>query len=168
MIHSCGYRSLLHGRRPEAVGCASQQDEASALAERIQEWIADGVAPAEIGVSARFNLTLDKAADHLRMAGIPVTRVKGSIPPGSEGVRLATMHAMKGLEFRAVAVLGVSAGVMPFAREITPAEVDWLQHEGDILRERCLLFVACTRAREVLRVSWSGKASEFIPVAVGA
>ncbi|MFC9670047.1 UvrD-helicase domain-containing protein [Streptomyces sp. NPDC056949] len=163
-----GYRSLLHGRRPETVGCASQQEEVSALAERIQGWIADGVAPAEIGVCARFNLTLDKAADHLRAAGIPVTRVKGQIPPGAVGVRLATMHAMKGLEFRAVAVLGVSAGVVPFAREITPAEVDPLQHEGDMLRERCLLFVACTRAREALRVSWSGEASEFIPVTAGA
>lgn len=163
-----GYRSLLHGRRPEAVGCTSQQEEVSALAKGIQEWIADGDAPAEMRVCARFNLTLAKAADHLRAAGIPVTRVKGQIPPGADGVRLATMHAMKGLEFRAVAVLGVSAGVVPFDREITPAEVDPLQHEGDMLRERCLLFVACTRAREALRVSWSGEASEFIPVTAGA
>ena len=163
-----GYRSLLHGRRPEAVACANQQDELSALAARIQEWIADGVAPAEIGVCARFNLTLDKAADHLRTAGIPVARAKGQLPPGADGVRLATMHAMKGLEFRAVAVLGASAGVVPFAREITPNEVDPLQHESDLLRERCLLFVACTRAREALRVSWSGEASPFIPVTEGA
>ncbi len=81
-------------------------------------------------------------------------------------MRLATMHAMKGLEFRAVAVLGVSAGAVPFTREVTPAEVDRLQHEADLLRERCLLFVACTRAREALRVSWSGRASEFIPESV--
>ncbi|MFA3839565.1 UvrD-helicase domain-containing protein [Streptomyces aureus] len=163
-----GYRSLLHGRRPETVGCASQQEEVSALAEQVREWIADGVAPAEIGVCARFNLTLDKAADHLKAAGIPVVRVKGQIPPGADGVQLATMHAMKGLEFRAVAVIGVSASVVPFAREITPAEVDPLQHEADMLRERCLLFVACTRAREALRVSWSGEASAFIPVTAGA
>ncbi|MGW6137400.1 UvrD-helicase domain-containing protein [Streptomyces sp. NPDC055140] len=163
-----GYRSLLHGRRPEAVGCASQQEEVSAMVERVQEWIADGVAPAEIGVCTRFNLTLDKAADRLKAAGIPVARVKGQVPPGADGVRLATMHAMKGLEFRAVAVLGASAGVVPFAREITPAEVDPLQHEADMLRERCLLFVACTRAREALRVSWSGEASAFIPVTAGA
>jgi len=159
-----GYRSLLHGRRPEAVGCASRQDEVSALVEWVQQQIENGIAPAEIGVCTRFNLTLDKAGDRLMAAGIPVVRAKGQIPSGDNGVRLATMHAMKGLEFRAVAVLGVSAGAVPFTREVTPAEVDRLQHEADLLRERCLLFVACTRAREALRVSWSGKASQFVPV----
>ncbi|QNE73793.1 AAA family ATPase [Streptomyces finlayi] len=159
-----GYRSLLHGRRPEAVGCASQQDEVSALVEWVQQQIENGISPDEIGVCSRFNLTLDKAGDWLMAAGIPVVRIKGQIAGGKNGVRLATMHAMKGLEFRAVAVLGVSAGAVPFTREVTPAEVDRLQHEADLLRERCLLFVACTRAREALRVSWSGKASEFVPV----
>jgi hypothetical protein len=32
-----------------------------------------------------------------------------------------------------------------------------------MLRERCLLFVACTRAREELAVSWSGAPSPFLP-----
>ncbi|WP_425337992.1 hypothetical protein [Streptomyces violaceorubidus] len=41
--------------------------------------------------------------------------------------------------------------------------MDRLQHESDLLRERCLLFVACTRAREALAVSWSREASPFVP-----
>ncbi|SDE37052.1 UvrD-like helicase C-terminal domain-containing protein [Streptomyces griseoaurantiacus] len=73
---------------------------------------------------------------------------------------------MKGLEFRAVSVLGVAEGTVPFTREITPREADPLQHEADLLRERCLLFVACTRAREALSVSWSGPRSPFLPTAV--
>ncbi|WP_405109769.1 hypothetical protein OG559_29155 [Micromonospora sp. NBC_01405] len=40
--------------------------------------------------------------------------------------------------------------------------MDLLQHEGDMLRERCLLFVASTRAREALHVSWSGTPSPFL------
>jgi superfamily I DNA/RNA helicase len=76
------------------------------------------------------------------------------------------MHAMKGLEFRAVFVLGVDRGTVPFAREITAREVDPLQHDADLLRERCLLFVACTRAREALNVTWSGAPSPFLPDAV--
>lgn len=84
--------------------------------------------------------------------------------PGAEeeGVRLATMHAMKGLEFRCVAVVGVTAKAVPFAKEITAVEVDRLQHDSDLLRERCVLFVACTRAREALLVSWSGEPSPFL------
>lgn len=90
-------------------------------------------------------------------------KVKDNPGPDVDGVRLATMHAMKGLEFRCVAVLGATASAVPFTREVTPASVDALQHDSDPLRERCLLFVACTRAREALAVSWSGAASPFVP-----
>lgn len=60
-------------------------------------------------------------------------------------------------------MLGVSEGAVPFAREITPREADAPQHEAGLLRERCLLFVACTRAREALSVTWSGAPSPFLP-----
>ncbi len=158
-----GYRSLLHGRHPQARGYATRQEETEALVERVRTLLAQGLAPHEIGVCARFNLSLDTAEEKLKAAGIPVLRVRGQVAQGVQGVRLATMHAMKGLEFRAVSVLGVSEGTVPFAREITPREADPLQHDADLLRERCLLFVACTRAREALSVTWSGAASPFLP-----
>ncbi len=129
---------------------------------RVRTLLDEGLAPHEIGVCGRFNLSLDTAEDKLRAAGIPVLRVRGQVTKGAEGVRLATMHAMKGLEFRAVSVLGAAEGTVPFAREVTPREADPLQHEADLLRERCLLFVACTRARESLSVTWSGTASPFL------
>ncbi len=158
-----GYRSLLHGRRPQAQGYATRQEETEALVDRVRALLAEGLAPHEIGVCARFNLSLDAAEEKLKAAGVPVLRVKRQVAQGTEGVRLATMHAMKGLEFRAVSVLGVTEGTVPFAREITPREVDLLQHDADLLRERCLLFVACTRAREALSVTWSGAPSPFLP-----
>lgn len=158
-----GYRSLLHGRSPQAEGYATRQEESERLVDRIRTLLDEGLAPREIGVCARFNLSLDAAEDKLKAAGIPVLRVKGQVAQSAEGVRLATMHAMKGLEFRAVSVLGVSEGTVPFAREITPREADALQHDADLLRERCLLFVACTRAREALSVTWSGAPSPFLP-----
>ncbi len=157
-----GYRSLLHGHRPQARGYSSRQEETEALVEWVRTLLDKGLAPHEIGVCARFNLSLDAAEEKLKAAGVPVLRVKGQVTQGAEGVRLATMHAMKGLEFRAVCVLGVAEGSVPFTREITPREVDAPQHDADLLRERCLLFVACTRARETLNVSWSGTASPFL------
>ncbi|MGA5872417.1 UvrD-helicase domain-containing protein [Streptomyces cinereoruber] len=161
-----GYRSLLHGGLPLSHGYATRSKETEALVDRVRSWVAEGIAPYEIGVCARFNLSLDAAEERLRGAGIPVVRVKGQVPHGTEGVRLATMHAMKGLEFRAVSVLGVGEGTVPFAREITARESDQLQHEADLLRERCLLFVACTRAREALAVTWSASPSPFLPSSV--
>lgn len=158
-----GYRSLLHGKQPQAIGYSTEQTEVSAVVERVKEWIGQGVRADEIAVCTRFNILLDKVHERLAGAGVPAVRVKDHPGPTVPGVRLASMHSMKGLEFRCVAVLGVTARAVPFEREVTPAEVDRLQHESDMLRQRCLLFVACTRAREALQVSWSGTASPFLP-----
>jgi hypothetical protein len=158
-----GYRSLLHGRRPRSQGYTTRDEETQALVGHIRTLLSEGVAPREIGVCARFGHNLDAAEEQLKLAGVPVARVKGRISPGDDGVRLATMHAMKGLEFRAVTVLGVGEGAVPFSKAVTPFEEDALQHDADLLRERCLLFVACTRAREALLVTWHGSASPFLP-----
>ncbi|MEV0592993.1 UvrD-helicase domain-containing protein [Nonomuraea cavernae] len=158
-----GYRSLLHGKRPRTAGFPGEQAEVAAVVERVREWLGQGVRPSEIAVCTRFNILLNKVHDRLvAEGGIPAVKVKDQPAANAEGIRLATMHAMKGLEFRCVAVVGVTASAVPFAKEITPAEVDRLQHESDILRERCVLFVACTRAREALYVSWSGAPSPFV------
>lgn len=159
-----GYRSLLHGKRPHAAGYQTSQAEIAALVERVGEWLGQGVAASEIAVCARFNTTLSDVQEALTAAGIPAVRVRDQPGADVDGVRLATMHAMKGLEFRCVAVVGVTARSVPFAKEVTPAEVDPMQHESDLLRERCLLFVASTRAREALHVSWSGQPSPFLSV----
>ncbi|MCQ0024974.1 hypothetical protein M4914_19885 [Streptomyces somaliensis DSM 40738] len=137
--------------------------EGAALVERVEGWISRGVRPSEIGGRTRFDVLLDGVRDKLSAAGVPVARVRDDPGPQIEGVRLSALHAVKGPEFRCVAVLGVTAGAVPFVREVTPASVDLLRHESDLLRERCLLFVACTRAREALAVSWSGEPSPFVP-----
>jgi hypothetical protein len=162
-----GYRSELHGRIPSARGYASQDEELRALVEQIRVWIdQDGVKPSEVAVCARFNTLVDAVILRLRREGIAAVAVKDDPGPGVSGVRVATMHAMKGLEFRCVAVVGVTSSVLPFAHQVTPAEVDPLQHEQDLLAEHCLLFVACTRARDALAVSWSGQRSPMLdPVA---
>ncbi|RAO31427.1 DNA helicase [Micromonospora noduli] len=157
-----GYRSLLHGTQPNAQGHPTQQDEVAALVKRVGEWLGQGVRPSEIAVCARFNLLLNAVHDELTGAGIPAVRVRDQPDVDVDGVRLATMHAMKGLEFRCVAVVGATARAVPFAKEVTPSEVDQVQHDSDMLRERCLLFVASTRAREALHVSWSGQPSPFL------
>lgn len=122
-----------------------------------------GVNSPEIAVCTRFHNLLDKAVHRLTANGIPVALVKDNPSTDVPGVRIATMRSIKGLGFRCVAVIGVTAGVFPFPPAVTPKGVDRLQHEADMLKDRCLLFVACTRARESLGVSWSGSPSSFLP-----
>ena len=161
-----GYRSEVHGPPPRLAGFAVQKDELDALCRKVREWLDAGVAPEEIGVAARSNMLADAAAAALKAAGIPA----GSLARSSDAdrvVRAGTMHRMKGLEFRCVAVVGVGEHQVPAPNAVTPAEEDELTHTQDLQRERCLLFVACTRAREELYVSWHGRPSPFISGVLG-
>ncbi|WP_328718449.1 AAA family ATPase [Streptomyces sp. NBC_00247] len=157
-----GYRSALHGSGPALHGAASEDDELDALVARIAAWTEAGVSPADIGVSARFNKTCAKAIDRLTAAGIPAVRLRSAGSDDTPAVRVGTMHSFKGLEFRCVAVIGVHEGALPYPGAVTPADADALQHEADLTAERCLLFVACTRARDGLHVSWTGAPSPFL------
>lgn len=93
--------------------------------------------------------------------GVPTTVLGGGSGSG-DGVRIGTMHRMKGLEFRCVAVVGVNDGIVPMRSAVTAEDTDPQQHREDMLGELSLLFVACTRAREALRVSWHGQQSPFL------
>jgi superfamily I DNA/RNA helicase len=157
-----GYRSALHGAGPVAQGFGSEQAEVDAVIEQIRTWTAAGVPASEIAVCSRFHTLGAKVHARLTAMDIPAVLAKSGPAADEPGVRIASMHAMKGLEFRCVAVLGVGASAFPFGPAVTPPEVDRLQHEADLLGERCLLFVACTRAREALHVSWSGSPSVFL------
>lgn len=122
-----------------------------------------GVDAGEIGVSTRFNKMCAKTVAHLKAAGIPAASLRAADTAGeSTTVRVGTMHSFKGLEFRCGAVIGVNEDALPFPKAVTPPEVDAKQHEADMMSERCLLFVACTRARDSLYVPWSGKPSSFL------
>ncbi|GGT04406.1 hypothetical protein GCM10010271_02840 [Streptomyces kurssanovii] len=44
----------------------------------------------------------------------------------------------------------------------TPQKLDRLQHEAALAAERCLLFGACSQARDSLYASWSGDPSTFL------
>ncbi|WP_328982409.1 exodeoxyribonuclease V subunit gamma [Streptomyces mirabilis] len=159
-----GYRSALHGNGPAVHAAKTEDAELDALVAQVRAWMEAGVGAGEIGVSTRFNKTCAKAVARLKNAGISAAPLR-SADAGSdeaESVRVGTMHSFKGLEFRCVAVIGVNDGAVPFARAVTPADVDSIQHETDMMSERCLLFVACTRARDSLYVSWSGEPSSFL------
>ena len=59
-----------------------------------------------------------------------------------EGVRLLTVHASKGLEFRAVFIVGLEEGLFPHERASRASKVE------DSEEERRLFYVALTRAKE--------------------
>ncbi|TSE21480.1 DNA helicase II [Tepidimonas alkaliphilus] len=66
---------------------------------------------------------------------------------GQEAVQLMTVHAAKGLEFDAVFITGLEEGLFPHENSLTA-------HDG-LEEERRLMYVAITRARQRLYLTWA-------------
>ncbi|MDD4839483.1 MAG: UvrD-helicase domain-containing protein [Clostridia bacterium] len=70
-------------------------------------------------------------------------------------VTIATVHAVKGLEFENIFSIGLEDGIFPTKRAVD---------SGDIEEERRLMYVALTRARSKLYVSWARSRYRFSSV----
>lgn len=151
------------GSGPEimVVPAADEDQEAAEVAAWLVGEHAAGLAWEQLGVLYRIHAQAEVLQTQLAAAGVPF-RVRDpekgqaarSAPAAEEpsaAVTLSTMHSAKGLEWESVAVIGLSDGLMPFLLAKTPAA---------LAEERRLLYVALTRARTGLRLSWaSGGAS---------
>ncbi|MDB4873399.1 MAG: helicase, partial [Gemmatimonadales bacterium] len=154
-----GYRSPLHGRRPGVTRFADREAELDGLVRQVRRWLDDGIEPDSIGVTARRKYLVSEASKRLNAEKIKTFQA----PSRSMGVQVGTMHSMKGLEFRCVAVIGVEDEMVPLRSAVTPEDEDAKAHGQDLQKERCLLFVACTRTRDHLYVSHVGAPSPFLP-----
>ena len=78
----------------------------------------------------------------------------GKKPVDGREVNLMTIHLAKGLEFDSVFIAGVAEGLLPHGRS--------LDDENALEEERRLMYVAMTRARKNLYLSFYGIPSRFI------
>jgi superfamily I DNA/RNA helicase len=69
-----------------------------------------------------------------------------------EGVRIMTIHAAKGLEFPHVFVPALEEGILPFTLYDDQHDPGFAAH---VEEEKRLLYVAMTRARQGLYLSWA-------------
>ena len=106
-----GYKSLLSGPNPDVHQFSGRHEELEFIGERIRELV--GQRPAEhICLVARTNKLLrDDYHPMLSELGIESTLLDQREDGG--GVRLGTMHRVKGLEFPVMILAGVNAKYMP-------------------------------------------------------
>lgn len=134
--NTVGYRSLYTGPEPDVQHVHSPGEEARFLVERVRALLADTPAE-EIAVVSKFKNRVRGAAQVLTDAGIDNTVLDGD--SAGPGVRVATMHRVKGLDFSHVVMHLPGAAT----RSRDP-------------RDKSLLYVAATRCRKTLTVIVTG------------
>ena len=155
-----GTVSVFNGPDPEIQTYADADREIQGVADWIKHAVADGIAPAEIGIFVRSNDQLVRARAAVKAAGHTQLELSERLEQPQGRVAIGTMHLAKGLEYKAVAVIACDDDVLPLQERIeTVADKSELDEVHDT--ERNLFYVACTRARDRLLVSGVQPASEF-------
>ncbi|MHB1351498.1 MAG: UvrD-helicase domain-containing protein [Desulfobulbaceae bacterium] len=156
---------VLAGRSALPAGAVSRLAEMDALLGRIRESAAGkGLVPALrlavahhslsedneeivrlLRMAETFGSSLSGFADHLQRYSDSVV-----YDQRADAVTLMTLHAAKGLEFRAVFLVGVEEGLLPLAPRGRLSPEEEAEH---LEEERRLFYVGMTRAREMLCLS---------------
>lgn len=153
--------SLFNGPAPQLLSCDSEEEEIRRIAERLTAWLTEQKAVHEIGLFVRSEAQLPRAQRAAEYASLPYEILDKHMRVPSGYASLGTMHLAKGLEFKAVAVMACDDEMLPLQ-----ARIETVGEDGDLQEvydsERQLLYVACTRARDVLVVSGVTPVSEFL------
>ena len=152
-----GTRSLLRGPEPTMRGFKKAPDQVSFVVQQIETLLGQGLQPGEIAVFARSKARYEPLVDALRDKNLPVHELAREgdheSPPG---INLGTMHRAKGLEFKVVFAYDCSEGIMPHEHTLQKYR-DPADYDAARLREKQLLYVSITRARDEAYITWAGR-----------
>lgn len=156
------YRSSRTGPTPRTIASATREDEYDDIAGVLREWLNDeDIDASTIALLVRskpIGVTLQRA---LEARGLEVRVDARSSNRKAAGPSVLTMHQAKGLEFSRVLLPHLAASQFPAPwalRNVAPEELEEAK-----LVERSLLYVAASRARDELVVTWAGESSELLP-----
>jgi superfamily I DNA/RNA helicase/mRNA-degrading endonuclease RelE of RelBE toxin-antitoxin system len=155
-----GYKSLMRGNKPVIRHYNSFQEEVDAIAEFIR---GNEKNLCSICLVTRTNQLLKSYGEALSQKDISLYFIKRSAPEDRriEGLRLATMHRVKGLEFETIIIAGVNDGIIPHDKALSYTSDPTVKSDAEI-QERSLLYVSATRAKKELLITSFGKPSRFL------
>jgi hypothetical protein len=157
--NSSSYRSARSGPAPRLIACGTLSDELDRAADLVRDWAENTEAPETVAVLVREQRQRDRLVTGLAERGVTIRAVDREHIKAGQPVAM-TMHRAKGTEFSKVLLFGVNQGAIPRPlRDEQYAEEAWTDA---LLRERSLLYVAATRARDELALSWSGEPSRLL------
>lgn len=156
-----GTISLFNGPAPTITVVDNPDQEAQTVADWLNTVARRGVHADEVAIFVRSANELKRAKHAAERAGASFKILDEHLEISTGIISVATMHLAKGLEFRAVAVMGCDDEIIPLQERIETVSDD-ADLEDVYNTERQLLYVACTRPREYLLVTSVAPASEFL------
>ena len=155
-------QSLTHGDYPTIVNFKTVNEEYDYIINEISTLMDSGVRLKDICLVARTHRLLDDYKRELTNTGLKVYEIKSNKldDRSFDGVRMATMHRVKGLEFPYVFVVAANKRVIPLASAV--GDSDHVAKNEALTAEKCLLYVALTRAQRAAYITSHGMKSEFI------
>ncbi|RUQ20876.1 UvrD-helicase domain-containing protein [Kocuria sp. HSID16901] len=158
------YLSSRSGPQPNPLSSSSEKDELDEVAKLITTWAEEihqqGMDRNTLGILVRTQSQRTRLIRAMSDRNVPVTPVDRDTVPKGAPVAM-TLHRAKGTEFSRVILFDLSEASIP--RHFEGTEYDDQSREDNYLRERSLLYVGATRARDMLAFSWNRKASPFLP-----
>ncbi len=158
-----GYMSLTHGEPPIVRRFRTFAEEAAFVKARIQELTAQATAQEAICVVGRTRKVLEAYTAYLRGEGMETYEIRRDAAEQRDkpGVRIATMHRVKGLEFEHMLIVSANKGMVPLDQAIRDGE-DAVAKRNAETAERALLYVALTRAKKSASITGFGEFSPFL------
>ncbi|WEH16308.1 UvrD-helicase domain-containing protein [Streptomyces sp. VNUA24] len=168
-----GYRSVLHGPAPELFGYTTWEEELDGLASTLRAW-RDELATDESGAARDFRGLIAVAVPdrhkvsqviyHLATkAGLGYAQLTSDGPRGDGEIHVGTMPRFKGLEYQRLVIVGASDRLVPRLDSIDRYRTeDPTRYRRELRKARSMLFVAATRARDALTITWHGDPSPFL------
>ncbi len=148
-----GYRSARHGVAPVVRRCSGLAEELDFTAETLRRWNDEAVRNGRsqvLAVLVRDANTRNQVVSGLNERGVPAQGVDRNAVKDNVPV-VMTMHRAKGTEFTKVVLFGVNL-LGEDARAVYGYDFSEEDEEDARKRERSLLYVAASRARDELVV----------------
>jgi superfamily I DNA/RNA helicase len=140
-----------HGARPLLLKCSGTEEEVEYIAGEIHSSLAMGQSPGQVCVIAPSAQMRKAIEDELGRRSIGTAELRHDVDYESDNVKISTIESAKGHEFSAVYIMGLIEGLLP----ANGIEVE------ELPREASRLYVAMTRAREKLVITYSPRAGHL-------
>ncbi|EKU96516.1 DNA/RNA helicase, superfamily I [Leptolyngbya sp. PCC 7375] len=155
-----GTVSLLKGPQPTLHAAKTQAQQWKYVSAEIKRMRKEGLNLEEIAIFSRLNNSLPLIQEALQRNRLKSQLIQREEATGV-GVQVGTLHRAKGLEFKAVFVVNITDEQLPLRSLLQNIQDQQLR--SDLLtREKHLLYVGLTRARDEAILTWVGYPSRFI------